>query len=300
MNILVTGGAGFIASHIADAYIEKGHRVAVIDNLSTGSKKNINPRAKFYKADIRDAKTIEGIFAKERPQIVNHHAALASVIISTKDPAQTLAVNVEGTLLLLEAGRKNGTKRFIFSSTGGAIYGNPKKIPAAETAPAIPLSPYGLSKKLAEDVIRFYTDTYGISHVIFRYANVYGPRQNPKGEAGVVAIFGALMKKNARPTIFGDGSKTRDYVHVSDVVRANLLASTRGKNETFNIGTGKEVSDYDVFLAVAEATEFTKEPVFKPFRKGEITRISLSSTKAEKMLGWKPEVTFEKGVPKSI
>ncbi len=300
MNILVTGGAGFIGSHVVDAHIKNGHRVTVVDNLSTGFRRNLHPRARFYNADIRNLSAILRIFKKERPAVVNHHAALASVIESMRDPGTTIAVNTVGTMNLLCAAHAGGVKKFIFASTGGAMYGSPRKIPVSERAPAEPTSPYGLSKRLAEACVEFYGREHRLSYLIFRYANVYGPRQNPKGEAGVVAIFGGRMKRRARPTIFGDGNKSRDYVYVGDVARANIIALSRGENVTLNIGTGIPTTDRDVFDAVARAAGFAKEPRYAPFRPGEIRKIALDARRAEKTLRWKPLVAFEAGIRRTI
>jgi UDP-glucose 4-epimerase len=213
MRIIVNGGAGFIASHITDAYIKAGHRVAVIDGiLPTSSRKNVNPKAKFYKADIRDRALMERIFRKERPEVVNHHAAIAVIAQALRDPIPTLNVNLLGTANVLLAFGKYGrgkNRRFIFASSG-AVYGTPKEVPATEKTPTNPESAYGLSKLLGEELVEFYARQYGFHYVLFRYPNVYGPRQNPKGEAGVTAIFGGLMKAGKRPTIFGDGTKSRD------------------------------------------------------------------------------------------
>ncbi|HEY5220720.1 MAG TPA: NAD-dependent epimerase/dehydratase family protein [Candidatus Paceibacterota bacterium] len=300
MKIIVTGGAGFIASHIVDAYIKAGHRVAVIDDLSKGFRRNVNPKAKFYKADITDLAAMEKIFKKERPEMVNHHASIAEVSRSMRDPIPTLTVNVLGTANVLMAfghhGRGGARRKFIFASTGGAMYGDPKHLPVDERTPIDPLSPYGLSKKLAEDTIVFYAKQFGFDHFIFRYANVFGPRQNPHGEAGIVAIFGELMKAGKTPTIFGDGTKARDYVYVSDVAAANLAALRRGKNTTVNIGRGKIITDREMFDAIAEAMEFEGKPKYAAYRKGEIYRISLDAAKARRILGWKPKVEFKKGV----
>jgi len=304
MKIIVTGGAGFIASHITDAYIKAGHRVVVIDDLSKGFRRNINPKAKFYKADIADLAAMEKIFKKERPEVVNHHAAIAEVSRSMRDPIPTLTTNVLGTANVLLAfgqhGRGGKRRKFIFASTGGAMYGDPKRLPVDERTPTDPLSPYGLSKKLAEDTIVFYSKQFGFDHFIFRYANVFGPRQNPHGEAGIVAIFGELMKAGKKPTIFGDGTKARDYVYVSDVAAANLAALRRGKNTTVNIGRGITTTDREMFDAIARAAGFKKEPIYAPYRKGEIYRISLNAVKARKILGWKPTVDIAKGVPLAI
>jgi UDP-glucose 4-epimerase len=296
MKIIITGGAGFIASHVADAYIRLGHKVVIIDNLATGFRKNINPKAKFYKADIRDMGKIRAIFKKERPNVVNHHAAIAEVVRSLRDPMPTFAVNVTGTINLLLAGGESGIKKFIFSSTGGAIYGEPDRIPADENTPAIPLSPYGLSKLLGEECIKFYSRVYGFDHLIFRYPNVFGPRQNPKGEAGVVAIFGDIMKKGQRPTIFGDGTKARDYTFVSDIAKANAIVLKKGKNETVNLGWGKKVTDQEIFDAIARNLKLKKKPIYAPFRKGEVYQIAITNAKAKRILGWQPKVKFEDGV----
>ncbi len=300
MKIVVTGGAGFIASHVVDAYVNAGHTVVVIDNLATGFRKNLNPKAKFYEADIRDAKKIEAIFKKEKPQIVNHHAAIAEVVKSLRDPMPTFDVNITGTVNLLLSSGMYGVKKFIFSSTGGAIYGEPKKIPADESTEPVPLSPYGLSKHVGELMIKFYAKTYGFDYLIFRYPNVYGPRQNPKGEAGVVAIFGGLMKAGIRPTIFGDGTKTRDYTFVADIARANMLVLKKGKNEIINLGWGKKISDRMIFDTIANDTHFKEKPIFAPYRKGEVYQIAITNAKAKKILGWQPKVEFEKGIQKTL
>jgi UDP-glucose 4-epimerase len=296
MRILVTGGAGFIGSHVVDAYLRAGHRVTVIDNLATGFRKNLPAKARFYEADLRNTTLIRKIVLKEKPEIVSHHAALAEVVKSVRDPLPTFEVNVSGTAGLLLASGEAGIRKFLFASTGGAIYGEPKKVPAPESEPPVPLSPYGLSKWLGEEVIRFYSRMYGFSYVIFRYPNVYGPRQNPKGEAGVVAIFAGLMRSGQQPTIFGDGTKTRDYVYVEDLVRANVTALRKGKNETLNLGWGRKVSDLDIFNTLARAMSFHDKAKHAPYRKGEVYRISLSARRARKVLGWKPAVTLEQGI----
>lgn len=299
MKILITGGAGFIASHVADTYIEAGHKVVIVDNLLTGFRKNVNPRAKFYKADIRDREAIDAIFKKEKPEIVNHHAAIAEVIKSLRDPIPTFQTNVLGianVLLAFGTYGKGAHKKFIFSSTGGAMYGDPKKLPASEQESETPLSPYGLSKKLGEEVVRFYARQFGFNYLIFRYANVYGPRQNPKGEAGVTAIFAGLMKADTRPKIFGDGTKARDYVYVDDIAHANLLALRKGNGETLNIGWGALVTDKMIFDALAKEISFVQKPIFAPYRKGELYRISLNAKKAKKILGWEPKIKLGEGI----
>lgn len=302
MQIIVTGGAGFIGSHIVDGYIARGHKVAVIDNLLTGFRKNLNPKAKFYKADIRDQSMMEKIFRSERPEIVNHHAAIAEVVKSLRDPLPTFETNFFGTLNILLAFAKygKGKKRFIFSSTGGAIYGEPKRIPANEDTPPAPLSPYGLSKLLDEEIIKFYSRSYNFDYLIFRYPNVYGPRQNPKGEAGVIAIWSGLMKNNGQPVIFGDGTKSRDYTYVGDIVRANVLALRRGKNTILNLGWGKPVSDLDVFTALAKEIGFKKKPVYAPYRQGEVYQIAIDARRAKQILGWQPKIKLEEGIRKTV
>ncbi|MBI4095110.1 MAG: NAD-dependent epimerase/dehydratase family protein [Candidatus Liptonbacteria bacterium] len=304
MKIIVTGGAGFIGSHIVDAYVKAGHRVAVIDNLSTGFRKNLNPRAKFYKADIQNAPLIERVFKKERPEIVNHHAAIASVIQSVRNPLAVYGANVMGTASILTALVRYGRgtrKKIIFASSGGTLYGDsPEKIPADERLPMRPISPYGISKLLGEELIAHYSGAHHFSHLIFRYANVYGPRQNPKGEAGVVAIFGGLMRKGKTPVIFGDGTKTRDYAFVDDVARANLAALRRGTNVTLNIGLGKEMSDRKIFDTVAKYAHFSGKPKFAPERPGEIYRIALDAKKAKKILGWRPRTLLDEGIKRTV
>lgn len=301
MRIIVTGGAGFIGSHIVDAYLKAGHRVAIIDNLSSGSRHNLNPKAKFYKADIKNLAALRAIFKKERPQIVNHHAALVSVVESTRDPLLTYRTNFLGTTnLLLAFGEvKTKPKKFIYASTGGALYGDPKKIPADEKTAIEPLSPYGLSKYLAERAVAFHAKEMNFSYLALRYSNVYGPRQNAKGEAGVVAIFSNLMKHGEQPTIFGDGSKTRDYVYVGDVVRANVLGLTRGKDVAVNVGTGKQTSDQKIFDEIAKSLHYARRARYAPFRPGEVNHISLNPRKAKKILGWEPRMSIREGIRKT-
>ncbi len=303
MKILITGGAGFIASHIADAYIKEGHSVHILDNLETGSRKNLNPKAIFHKADIRKTADVERVFAKVKPEVVNHHAAIVSVVESLRDPIPTLQTNVVGTANVLAAFGKYGqgkNKKFIFASTGGALYGEPKKIPADETTPIAPLSMYGLSKYLAEQEIAFYARTFGFSYCILRYTNVYGPRQNPHGEAGVVAIFGLLMKQGKQPIIFGDGKKSRDYLFIEDVVHANVIALNKGANIAVNLGWGNMITDQMIFNTIDEATGFKGRPKNAPHRKGEVFRISLNAARAKKLLGWTPRVPLYEGIKRTV
>ena len=240
MKVLVTGGAGFIGSHIVDAYIAAGHHVEIIDNLVTGREQNINPRAVFHRADIRDAEAVARVFGATRFDVVNHHAAQMDVRRSVADPVYDASVNVLGVLTLLEAAMKTGVRRFVFASSGGAIYGEQDVFPADEKHATRPISPYGVAKLTTEQYLFYYEAVYGIESVCLRYANVYGPRQNPEGEAGVVAIFTTKMLKGEQPVVNGDGKQTRDYVFVGDVVRANVLALGLNGFRILNVGTGVE------------------------------------------------------------
>ena len=298
MKVLVTGGAGFIGSHVVDAYVEEGHDVVVVDSLVTGRRDYLNPRARFYEMDIRDP-ALRGIFERERPEIVNHHAAHASVTASVADPAHDADVNVMGTLNLLEIARESGARRFVFASTGGAIYGDPERIPADESHPTRPLAPYGISKMAGEFYVRFYGSSE-MSWAILRYSNVYGPRQDPQGEAGVVAIFANAMLAGNRPTIFGDGTQTRDFVYVEDVAKANLLATESEEPGLANIATGVETTVNDVYRHLAASTRFRDPPAYAPARAGEVNRIALDTGKAEEWLGWAAEIPLAEGLQRTV
>lgn len=291
MKILVTGGVGFIGSHVTDAYIAGGHDVVVVDDLSTGSLKNLNPKAKFYNADITDFKQMTEIFAKEKPEVVNHHAAQVSVTESEKNPARTEKINVDGTLNLL---KQSGIKRFIFASTGGAMFSDPRTLPANEETPANPLSAYGISKLSAEKAVAEFSQKNNFSHVILRYSNVFGPRQNSGGESGVVAIFCDLARTNDIPTVYSK-TATRDYVYVGDVARANLIALSSG-NGIYHIATGVETTNQYVFETVRDVFGWKTTPNYQQLRPGELTRSSLDASKAKRELNWKPEVSFKEGV----
>jgi len=299
MKILVTGGAGFIASNLVDELIEKGHNVVIIDDLSTGKKENLNPNAKFYNIDIRD-KTIEKIFEKEQFDIVNHHAAQIDVRKSVSEPKFDADVNVMGLLNLLQNSVKYKVKKFINVSSGGVIYGDDAKLPIKEEEKKNPISPYGIAKLTAEYYVRFYHNVYGLKYTTLRYSNVYGKRQDPKGEAGVVAIFSKLMLENKQPTIFGNGKQTRDYIYVKDVVAANVLAMEKGDNEEFNIGTGKETDVNKIFSLIKVATGYTDNASYAAPRPGELQRNSLNTKKAKKILGWKPKYNLEQGLTETI
>jgi UDP-glucose 4-epimerase len=294
MKILVTGGAGFIGSHVVDAYVAAGHEVVIIDNLSTGSRSNLNPKATFYEADIRNIAELRRIIDLEKPEIINHHAAAISVTGSAAKPLETYEINVLGTVNLLLAGLPS-LKKFIFISTGGALYSSPAKFPAKETEKPTPLSPYGFSKQLAEEAVMFYCRQQKVPFTILRYSNVYGPRQNPHGESGVMAIFTMLAAANKQPTIYRKQT-TRDYVYAGDIARANVLALSKGKNEIINIGTSRETSNQQVYEAVAREYSWSQKPSYQSARGGELLRSSLAITKAKKLLGWQPRVTIPEGL----
>jgi len=295
LKIIVTGGAGFIGSHVVDRYIREGHDVVVVDNLSTGRAENINQHATFHKVDIRDEK-IREIFHDERPDAVNHHAAQIDVRKAVSDPAYDAGINILGTLNLLEACRESRVEKFIYISTGGAVYGEPDRLPVTEDGAINPLSPYGITKHTVEHYLFAYRANFGLGYTVLRYPNVYGPRQDPHGEAGVVAIFSLQMLSGDQSTIFGDGTKTRDYLYVADVVEANCLALERGDGEIYNLGWGREISDFEIFDSVRKALDADVEPHYGPFRTGEIMRICLDATRAGDGLGWEPRVTLDEGV----
>ena len=295
MKILFTGGAGFIGSNVVDALIDLGHEVVVVDNLSTGFRQNINPSAKFYQLSIRD-KELSEVFEREKPELVNHHAAQIDVRKSADDPISDAEDNILGSLNLITNCVQFGVKRVIYASTGGAIYGEAQYLPADENHPVNPISQYGISKHTVEHYLYLYSTLYELDYVVLRYANVYGPRQNPFGEAGVVAIFATQMLTGKQPTIFGPGDKTRDYIHVSDVTEANILALDRGKNTILNIGTEIETSDQEIFDTLAGVLGYEAPPIYAPVRKGEVYRICLKCSKARQEIGWSPRLSFKEGI----
>ena len=295
MKILVTGGAGFIGSNLVDALLGLGHDVVVVDNLSSGLKKNLNPKARFYEVDIRDKKLSE-VFEREKPDIVDHHAAQIDVRKSGEDPIADAEANILGSLNVITNCIRSGVKRIVYASTGGAIYGDPQYLPADENHPINPISQYGVSKHAVEHYLHLYNIIHGLEYVALRYSNVYGQRQNPYGEAGVVAIFAIQMLTGKQPTIFGPGDKTRDYLHVSDIVAANIIALERGKNAIYNIGTGIETKDQEIFDTLASVLGYKGKPIYAPVRKGEVYRIALDSSKARKELGWSPKLSLGEGI----
>ena len=297
MKILITGGAGFIGSHVVDAYITAGHDVAVLDNFSTGNERNVNAAARVFRVDLRDQGQTAAAVASFKPQIVNHHAAQSEVPRSVADPGYDAHVNVVGGLNLLRACVDNGVQKVIFSSTGGALYGEPDIVPAAEDHPVRPLSPYGTSKFAFEQYLGTFDRTFGLRYTVLRYANIYGARQDFQAEEGrVVAIFAGRMIEEKPLTIDGDGTQSRDMLHVGDVAMANLAALEGGEGETFHISTGIPVTVNDLFRKLALLTEYRLEPRFGPPRKGDVYRIALDNTRAKERLGWEPRITLEEGL----
>lgn len=300
MKVLVTGGAGFIGSNIVDALIEKKHKVSIVDNLATGNMKNVNKKAKFYKVSVTDFNKIENIFKKEKFDVVIHHAAQLDVRKSVADPNFDADVNIKGTINILEACKRTKVKKIIFASSGGTIYGECSSKAPDEKAFANPLSPYGVAKLSVEHYIKCYSALYGLKYTVLRYANVYGPRQDPFGEAGVVAIFIGKMLKNEPVFIFGDGKQLRDYVYVKDVVDANLKALNKGNNEIINIGTHKTFSVNQLEKELSKITNYQNKPIYKPKRSGELLKSFLNISKAKKVLNWQPKTDIVTGLKNTV
>lgn len=300
MRILVTGGAGFIASHVAEGYLKAGHSVIIVDDLSTGRRENLPAQAKFYERDITDFSAMEEIIANERPEIINHHAAQMDVRRSVREPLFDARVNVLGGLGLLELAVRYGVVKVVYASTGGASYGQVQTVPVDETHPIGPICHYGVSKVTLERYLFLYRHLYKLSYTVMRYPNVYGPRQNPFGEAGVIAIFARQMFEDCQPTIFGDGSKTRDYVFIDDIVAANLALLCKGDGEILNLGSGVAVSDYQIFEHVRMATGYSGEPRFAPVRPGEVDHIALDGRRAHRIAGWSPKVPLHEGISRTV
>jgi len=295
MKILLTGGAGFIGSWVADLLIDDGHDVLILDDMSSGKEDNIPRKAEFIRGDIKDHESLDGIFNDFKPEIINHHAAQIDVRKSVEDPSFDAEINIIGTLNLLELSRKYVIKKFIFASTGGAIYGEPEKIPTDENTAPQPISPYGVSKYAVESYLSYYKAVYGLSSVSLRYSNVYGPRQDPHGEAGVVAIFCNRIISGDTCVIFGDGTQTRDYVFVEDVARANLL-SLRAPDGIYNIGTQFETSVNDLVNLLIKVSGISMKVEDSAPRVGDVSRIALDIQRAKNVLGWTPQISLEDGL----
>ncbi|MBI2301609.1 MAG: NAD-dependent epimerase/dehydratase family protein [Armatimonadetes bacterium] len=302
MKVLVTGGAGFIGSHVAEQLLARGDRVAVIDDLSNGHRENVPAAARLHQGSLTDAEFVNCVFAAEAPEVVCHLAAQVSVIESLRDPFNDIQRNIVGGLNVLLAAREHGRPKIVYSSTGGAVYGepDPSDLPVPETCAARPLSPYGITKHTLEH----YLDMEGMNHgqrwTILRYSNVYGPRQDPHGEAGVVAIFTKRLLAGETCTVYGDGEQTRDFVYVGDVARANLLATGTADGEIINIGTGVETSVNQVTDALRKAWGGDMQVAHAPARVGEVRRIALDVSKAARVLGWRPEVGLEEGIRRTL
>lgn len=299
MKILVTGGAGFIGSHIVERYLAEGHEVVVLDNLTTGKPAQVPARAKLYTLDIRDT-ALAQVFREERIDCVNHQAAQVSVRHSVADPVLDGEINVIGSLNLLHHAIRHGVKKFIFASTGGAIYGEQAYFPADENHPLHPLSPYGVAKLSIEKYLFCFQQIYGITYTALRYANVYGPRQDPHGEAGVVAIFTQRLLHNQVPIINGDGEQTRDYVYVEDVAEANVLALHHDLSGCFNVGTGKETTVNELYQKLKQLIGTPVEAVHGPAKEGEQRRSVLAYTLLQDKTGWSPQTQLEQGLAKTV
>jgi UDP-glucose 4-epimerase len=299
MNILVTGGAGFIGSHLVRAYLRAGHRVVVVDDLSFGKRSRVPPEAAFEQLDIRDP-GLKDVFERHRIDFVNHHAARADVRDSIKHPELYLDVNVRGGLNLLELCRRAGIKGFIFPSSGGCSYGEPQYVPTDEGHPLTPMDPYGASKVAFELYLQTYAQLYGIPFTIFRYPNVYGAGQDPFGESAVTGIFAGRMLRDLDVTIFGDGQQVRDFVYIDDVVRANMMATEHAASRAYNLGWGAGVSVNTIFRTVAGITGYAKRPIYAPHRLGEISRSVLTSARIRTDWGWEPRVTLDDGLRRTV
>lgn len=299
-KILVTGGAGFIGSHVVDLFVSQGYEVVIVDDLSTGRASNLNPAAKFYQVDIRDPK-LRDIFEAERPDFVSHHAAQMDVRRSVAQPLFDAHVNILGSINMIECAKEFGVKHFVYISTGGAVYGEPERLPCDEMHPINPICQYGASKHTVEHYLFMYNVNYGLNYTVLRYPNVFGPRQDPHGEAGVVAIFTGKMLDGEQVTINGDGEQTRDFVYVGDCARANLLAVTvEHKPGIYNLGWGLPTSINQIFSTLAKVTDYPHQVQYGPAKVGETRHIYLDAARAKKDLGWAPTFTLEEGLQETV
>jgi UDP-glucose 4-epimerase len=300
MKILVTGGAGFIASHIVDRYITEGHEVVIIDNLSTGKRANLNSKARFYELDLLSFAEVEKVFKKEKFDLVNHHAAQIDVRRSMAEPVFDAQTNIIASINILECCRKTGVNKIIFVSSGGTIYGEAQYLPVDEKHILNPEACYAAAKVAVEYYLAVYKNSYGLDFTVLRCGNVFGPRQDPMGEAGVVAIFIGKMLKGEAPHIFGAGEQLRDYVYIEDAVEANCLALTKGSGQAVNIGTARGGSVNVIYQELAKIIGFKTPPIYDPPRVGELNKIYLSNAKVKEILGWAPKYTLEAGLRKTV
>ena len=297
-TVLVTGGAGFIGSHLVDRLLALGHRVVVIDDLSRGRLHNLNKGATFYHTSINTT-AVEEIVERERPNVINHHAAQVSHSQSVRDPVTDVETNIQGSVRLIEAARRNGVDKFIYASSS-AIYGEPQMVPCGEEHPIQPNSPFGLSKYVVEEYLQLYHQLHRLDYQVLRYGTVYGPRQDPEEGAGLIAAFAASILEGKQPRIFGTGEHERDFIYLDDVVEANILAMDRGSGGAYNIGSGRATSVNAIFNFLKEALKYRWSPVYSPARPSDVTRISLDISKAERELGWFPTVTLEEGIRRTV
>lgn len=298
-RILVTGGAGFIGSHVVDAYVAAGHEVTIVDNLFSGCRENLNPKASFIETDVRSV-DLANVFAEVKPEVVNHLAAQIDVRRSLEDPLFDADVNIMGGINLLENAVKHGVSKFIFASTGGAIYGEPKNLPADESTEPNPKCHYAASKLSFEHYLKLYNNLYKLRYTILRFPNVYGPRQRHDGEAGVCSILAGMMLRGQTPTLYGFGEPLRDYVYVGDIARANLLALEAGDGACVNTGSGRGTSVRELYDNLAAIIGFKAEPNLAPLRPGELEKVYLTGDAAERVLGWRAEVPLREGLERTV
>ncbi len=298
-KVLVTGGAGFIGSHVVDLFIERGDEVVVVDNLSTGRRINLNPAARLYEVDIRSPE-LEGVFETEKPDFVSHHAAQVDVRRSLTEAMLDAEINILGSLRVIELALKYAVKKFVYISTGGAVYGEPEYLPCDEEHPVNPICQYGVSKHAVEHYLYLYKELYGLDYVVLRYPNVYGPRQDPNGEAGVVAIFTGQMLQGMPVTINGDGDQERDFVYVGDCARANIMAMESDVTGIYNLASGVGTTVNELAAILKDVTGYQLEPVHGPPKLGETYRIFLTAEKAGRVLGWEPNFSLRQGLEKTV